>query len=101
METKIDGLYIEVNDFNITIHNSYKISNKQKIENLLQNLFVKIEKNIDCNYKTKRTLNSFINEWIAHNRLYKMHLFRKRTKDVDLEAKQNIIMKFIYFILSK
>jgi len=36
----------------------------------------------------KRDLESQVHEWRAHNFFYKLHVFRSRTHDVDLELKQ-------------
>ena len=35
-----------------------------------------------------RDMESMIREWRAHNFFYALHVFRSRTKDVDLELKQ-------------
>ena len=35
-----------------------------------------------------RDMESQVREWRAHNFFYRIHVFRKRTKDVDLELKQ-------------
>lgn len=35
-----------------------------------------------------RSLSSLISEWRAHNLFYYLHVFRTRTKDVDLERQQ-------------
>jgi hypothetical protein len=52
-------------------------------------------------YKTKRSMTSLIDEWIAHNLLFKLNLFRKHTKDCNFESNQKIHIKFSYFILGK
>ena len=36
----------------------------------------------------KRDMESQIREWRSHNLFYFLHVFRSRTKDVDLELKQ-------------
>ncbi len=36
----------------------------------------------------KRDLESMVHEWRAHNFFYKLHVFRSRTRDVDLELRQ-------------
>ena len=52
----------------------------------------------------QRDLESQVREWRAHNFFYKIHVFRSRTKDVDLELKQSWprelfcrIVSFFYF----
>ena len=36
----------------------------------------------------QRDMESMVREWRSHNFFYKLHVFRSRTKDVDLELKQ-------------
>lgn len=52
----------------------------------------------------QRDLESMVHEWRAHNFFYKFHVFRSRTRDVDLELKQSWwrewfcrVVSFIYF----
>ena len=37
----------------------------------------------------RRDLESMIREWRSHNLFYQLHIFRSRTKDVDLELCQS------------
>ena len=37
---------------------------------------------------SRRDLESMVHEWRVHNFFYRIHVFRSRTKDVDLELKQ-------------
>ena len=52
----------------------------------------------------QRDLESQVREWRSHNFFYKFHVFRNRTKDVDLELKQTWyrelfcrVVSFFYF----
>ena len=36
----------------------------------------------------RRDVESMVREWRSHNLFYHLHVFRSRTKDVDLELKQ-------------
>lgn len=47
-----------------------------------------------------RTNKLLINEWCAHNALYNLHLFRKHTKDVNLNYPQRKIVEIAYSIIS-
>lgn len=47
----------------------------------------------------KRTDDSLINEWFGHNVLYNLHLFRKHTKDVDLNYPQSKMAEIVYSIV--
>ena len=53
---------------------------------------------------SQRDLESQVREWRSHNFFYKFHVFRSRTKDVDLELKQTWyrelfcrVVSFFYF----
>ena len=52
----------------------------------------------------QRDIESQVHEWRAHNFFYKLHVFRSRTRDVDLELKQKWyrelfcrVVSFFYF----
>ena len=75
------------------IYNSYLMTNVAKqVEDI-------INKRVDMNLKTTRTLKSYIREVKAHNRLYKLGLFRKHTRNCDLEEPISMWKEIIYFIL--
>ena len=53
---------------------------------------------------SQRDLESQVREWRAHNFFYKLHVFRSRTHDVDLELRQTWyrelfcrVVSFFYF----
>lgn len=94
-EMKIKGLKMLYSTSELTIIDSYQIHNIKKMEIILTEALEKAE-----NYITNRNMNSLINEWIARNVFYKLHLFRKHTKDCNFEKTQNKILSIIYFILS-
>ena len=93
-EMKIRGLKIICNEDNIKIKQSYIITNIKRMEEILTTILERT-----TIYKTKRTLKSLLKEWKSHNRLYKIHLFRKHTSDCDLESNQKLFYKIAYFIL--
>lgn len=52
----------------------------------------------------RRDLESMVREWRSHNLFYQLHVFRSRTKDVDLELCQSWcrelfcrVVSFFYF----
>ena len=94
-EMKIKGLKMFYSTSELTFIDSYQIHNIKKMEIILIEALEKAE-----NYITNRNMNSLINEWIAHNVFYKLHLFRKHTKDCNFKKTQNKILSIIYFILS-
>ena len=48
-----------------------------------------------------RTYESYVREWKGHNRLYKLHLFRSHTKDVDLNENNSVIEELIWLIIGR
>ena len=48
-----------------------------------------------------RSFDSYAREWKGHNRLYKLHLFRKHTKDVDLNENNSIFEELIWLIIGR
>ena len=93
-ERKIYGLKVIYTSKVMIIKDSYKIKNPDKMKD-----FLKIALNKTEEYYTDRSYKSLINEWISHNHLYSLHLFRKHTKDCDFENKQNFLLTISYFIL--
>ena len=46
-----------------------------------------------------RAFESYVCEWKGHNRLYNLHLFRKHTKDVDLDENMSMIWEIIWRVI--
>ena len=84
---------INYDEKNIRIVNSFKIN---KIEDMI--LILRIFQ-IRTGYKSKRSLRSWIKEWKAHNRLYKLGLFKSHTKDCDLEENEKWWRLLVYQFL--
>lgn len=76
MSNNMGDIYVSAN--NIHIEDSYTINHRQ-FEPILSRLKDSYTTNV-----FKRSLWSLQCEWAAHNVLYKLHLFRSHTKDVDL-----------------
>lgn len=55
---------------------------------------------VECSILYTRSIKSLVEEWRAHNLLYKLGLFKSHTKDVDLNNESKVRL-FIYKILSK
>ena len=92
-EIIILGNRIQYNSENIRIIDSYEITNPKDMIVILK-LF-----KLKTGYRTKRSLKSWIKEWKAHNRLYKLGLFKSHTKDCDLEENEKIHRLIAYQIL--
>jgi len=95
-EFKIKGLKVLVSSKNIKIIDSYQISNREKMREIL---IKALEKATEEGYKTPRTLNALVKEWVSHNRLYNFYLFRSHTRDADFEANESRFRRFVYFFL--
>ena len=94
-EMKVRGLKMCYTTLDLNIIDSYQIHSIKKMKAILTEALEKAE-----DYITDRTMDSLVNEWIAHNVFYKLHLLRKYSKNCNLESKQKTIMKIIYFIFS-
>ena len=97
VKTKICGLNIVISKNNIKIINAYQLNNRTKMKSILEEVL-----DYDSDYITRRTMKSLIQEWVAHNRLYKLHILRARTKDCDFENTQpTLFLRIAYSILGR
>ena len=83
------------------IEDSYLLKSKDEIRAYLMKLRDIGSEEMAVN---QRDLESQVREWRSHNFFYRMHVFRSRTKDVDLELKQTWyrelfcrVVSFFYF----
>ena len=90
-----------LSEINTHIEDSCLVKSKEAMRAYLENLR---EKASDDMAVKQRDLNSMVCEWRSHNFFYKYHVFRSRTKDVDLERKQTWyrelfcrVVSFFYF----
>ena len=61
------------------------IKSKQDMRNYLADLRKEVDPEMAV---CQRDIESQVREWRAHNFFYNIHVFRSRTRDVDLELKQ-------------
>lgn len=81
---------------NTKIIDSYKLKTNQKIEAIAYEIeLTRLQKKIP----QTRTIKSYVREIKAHNRLYKLGLFRSRTKDTDLEENIKKWKEILYRII--
>ena len=90
---QIGSVTIQYDNEDVRIVNSYKVENSKDMIRILK-LF-----KLRTGYQSKRSLKSWIKEWKAHNRLYKLGLFKSHTKDCDLEENEKIHRLIAYQIL--
>mgnify|MGYP003296888632 CR=1 FL=1 len=90
-------LHISFDELNIHIEDSYQVKTKKEMEAILW-IVEGASFNRGISYARKRA--SWIREWKAHNLLYKLGLFKSRTKSVDLNENESWFKRLGYFILS-
>lgn len=86
-----------VNNGNCTILNSFLYAR----DDMLKKRFVCHLMNSHLDFLMGgRNVKSYIREWKAHNILFAMGLFRKRTIDTDLSIKESWLRRVGYYIIS-
>ena len=80
---------------NTKICNSYLLTRDEIYDVALEIVKTRIARRLP-----RRGIISYIREIKAHNRLYKLHLFRSHTKHCDLEEPISKFKELIYTILS-
>lgn len=92
---KILRVEIEYNPTNVRIKDSYKVRNKEYMR------FILTQFRRRTGFKSKRSIDSWIKEWKSHNRLYRLGLFKKHTRECDLEENEKLHRLFIYEIIGR
>lgn len=87
---------------NLTIHieNSYLIRGKEMIARYLSYIHSSEEYKSFLRAGFNRTPRSQINEWAAHNVLYRLGFQKHRTGSVDINQNEPTWRKILYAILS-
>ena len=91
-EIQIQGVTIQYDTDNVRIVDSYKVKEKDMRHILCMFLY-------KTGYRSKRSVESWLKEWKAHNRLYKPGLYRSHTKDCDLEENEKWYRLLVYQII--
>lgn len=91
-----NGCIITVTENNINIENSYRIDKRKDIEAVISYVYYTYSNNVTKN----RSGQSCIDEWIAHNNLYKLHIEQDRTRSVDLQYPVKWYEPIVYKLLS-
>lgn len=81
----------------LCIVDSYRF-NKSDMFQILQIIRDEVKED---NIIYSRSIDSWIEEWAAHNVLYAMHIARKRTGSVDLNEDESNFKLFCYKILAR
>ena len=89
----IGEIIMEYDAGNVRIVDSYKV---KKEEDMLE---VLIWFKLKTGYVSRRSMDSWIREWKAHNRMYKMGLFKNHSRDCDLEELEKWHRRLVYWFL--
>jgi len=81
---------------NTHIEDSYEIKLAKSMKNIVEEIIFTREARM---LPVTRSVNSYVREWKGHNRLYRLGLFRKHTKDCDLNENNSIFEELLWFIL--
>lgn len=85
---------IQYGKHNVKIVESCLISEREGMEDVIHEIYGDVR----CPEEVwNRGLDELVREWQAHNLLYDLHLFRTKTKDVDLDGRR--WYQFAYDIL--
>ena len=87
-------------NLNIHIDDSYLIEGREAVASAIQYIQSTTEYKEFVKAGFSRTTGCLINEWLAHNILYKWGYQKARTGSVDLDQNESKFRKFIYFILT-
>lgn len=92
---KVLGIKIKYNAADVRILNPRKAKSEEFMKSVLE------EFKFRTGFVSKRSMNSWVREWKAHNRLYKMGLFKEHTIDCDLEENEKWYRLIAYWILGR
>lgn len=79
------------------VYDGYEYTNSE----VKQAVKLIVEKRKELGLPVTRTESSYVNEWITHNRLYKLGIEKNHTRDVDLEENIDPIRNFLYSIFGR
>lgn len=91
-----ETLTVNYSSNNVHIYNSHLVA-KTHIKDWVKEIKAF---GIENGYVYSRSDRSWINEWKAHNLLFKWNIEPNRTKDVDLNEGETFLRKIGYFLLS-
>lgn len=81
---------------NTHVENSYLITTRKAIREEVDTIvFVREAKR----YPTRKSKSSYVNEWVGHNRLYKLGIKPSHTKSVDLEEPESAFWRIVWLII--
>lgn len=93
---KVEGFEITCTKNNIHIKDSYKVKSEIKMKIILEEILAETCRE----FKYRRSIDSWVKEWKAHNKLYEMNIARSHTADVDLNEDEKKSRLVIFNLLS-
>lgn len=94
-ELKIGEILIEYDAGNVRIVDSYKV---KKEEDMLE---VLIWFKLKTGFRSRRSMDSWIREWKAHNIMYKLGIYRSHSRDCDLEELEKWHRRLVYWFIGR
>lgn len=95
-----DGVDIIYYEDSTKVTNSYLLDDDD-----IERVATEIAYSRSCKYDWRceylRNETSYMHEIKAHNRLYNLGLFKSHTIDCDLEENQNMLLRFIYWLIGR
>lgn len=93
----------EIESENIKLYNGFAFK-KKELKILVMKGLIEKAKRKGYNFLEYRSIKNYIAEWYLHNLLYRLHLFRKHTRDVDFQRQfkhtfRDTVEKIIYKII--
>lgn len=93
----------EIEQDNIKLYKGYAYKGK-KTKIFVMNVIIENAKEKGYNFLEYRTIKNYVAEWYFHNFLFRLHLFRKHTKDIDFQRQfkhtfRDTVEKIIYKII--
>lgn len=91
------NITIVVGNNDIMICSSKDVTSAKEMTQVINHIFDKYNYKFDNSNRTKFNV---LAEWRTHNLLYDLRLFRRHTKDVNIEYNQNKVLTIVYAIFS-
>ncbi len=88
-----NNILYEITENSCTIYNGFTIKNRKIMTEFCKYV-------LSSGVFSKRSSSSYVREWCAHNLMYRFKISPKRTRDVDLDARESAFRRFVYFVLS-
>lgn len=99
----VNGMTIILTTDNIHIQDSFKVKYRKEMRTILDEMLIQIKEcqiTMDTPFN-HRSIESMVNEWLAHNNLYQLGYKVEQTGHVDLNYPQPWYITLAYWFLSR